>query len=41
MTVPPPPGLVTPKGYPFETHNVTTSDGYITTLFRIPYGIAR
>ncbi|XP_016997143.2 lipase 3 [Drosophila takahashii] len=24
-------------GYPTETHQVTTSDGYVLTLFRIPY----
>ena len=25
-------------GYPVEVHEVTTSDGYVLTLFRIPYG---
>jgi lysosomal acid lipase/cholesteryl ester hydrolase len=25
-------------GYPVETHEVTTSDGYVLTNFRIPYG---
>lgn len=24
-------------GYPVESHNVTTSDGYVLTMFRIPY----
>ncbi|KJE94109.1 lysosomal acid lipase/cholesteryl ester hydrolase [Capsaspora owczarzaki ATCC 30864] len=30
------PELITSKGYPLETHNVTTADGYILTCFRIP-----
>jgi len=30
--------LVTERGYPIETHHVTTSDGYILTMFRIPSG---
>ena len=30
--------LITSKGYPLETHYVTTEDGYILTLFRIPHG---
>ncbi|GLG98544.1 Lipase [Gryllus bimaculatus] len=32
------PELITKYGYPVETHEVTTDDGYILTLFRIPYG---
>jgi len=28
--------LVTTRGYPIETHYVTTEDGYILTCFRIP-----
>lgn len=32
--------IVTSKGYPCETHYVTTEDGYILTVFRIPYGIS-
>lgn len=30
--------MITSKGYPFEKHEVTTSDGYILQLFRIPGG---
>jgi hypothetical protein len=30
-------GLVTTKGYPIEEHKVTTPDGYIVTLHRIPH----
>lgn len=26
------------SGYPLETHEVATEDGYIVTLHRIPYG---
>ncbi|KAK7871600.1 hypothetical protein R5R35_001792 [Gryllus longicercus] len=32
------PELITKYGYPVETHEVITDDGYILTLFRIPYG---
>lgn len=30
--------LVTDYGYPFEIHHVTTEDGYILELHRIPHG---
>lgn len=30
--------LVQTRGYPIETHIVTTNDGYKLTMFRIPYG---
>ncbi|KAI8474057.1 MAG: Alpha/Beta hydrolase protein [Monoraphidium minutum] len=30
--------LVTPHGYPLEEHFVTTEDGYILRLFRVPHG---
>jgi len=30
--------LISNKGYPAETHWVTTDDGYILTIHRIPYG---
>lgn len=30
--------IATGFGYPFEEHFVTTSDGYILRLYRIPYG---
>lgn len=36
MTVP---QLVEYHGYPVESHTVTTSDGYILTLHRIPHGV--
>jgi lysosomal acid lipase/cholesteryl ester hydrolase len=32
------PELITKYGYPVEEHHVTTSDGYILTLHRIPHG---
>jgi len=28
--------IIQAKGYPVETHNVTTEDGYILTVFRMP-----
>ncbi|KDR15391.1 Lipase 3 [Zootermopsis nevadensis] len=31
------PKLITQHGYPAETHTVTTEDGYILTMHRIPY----
>eukprot|EP01101_Sappina_pedata_P012874 TRINITY_DN9222_c0_g1_i1.p1 TRINITY_DN9222_c0_g1~~TRINITY_DN9222_c0_g1_i1.p1 ORF type:complete len:404 (-),score=127.47 TRINITY_DN9222_c0_g1_i1:73-1284(-) len=31
--------MIESRGYPCETHKVTTEDGYILTLFRIPYGV--
>eukprot|EP00731_Ephydatia_muelleri_P029819 Em0021g342a len=31
--------LITSKGYPAEEHYVTTPDGYILCLHRIPYGL--
>ncbi|CAF4503250.1 unnamed protein product, partial [Rotaria magnacalcarata] len=30
--------LIQSKGYPCEEHKVTTSDGYILGIFRIPHG---
>ena len=30
--------IIEKAGYPVETHIVTTEDGYILTMFRIPYG---
>ena len=33
--------LVTKYGYPFETHYVTTRDGYILTVWRIRHGKAQ
>ena len=30
--------IVSDKGYTIETHYVTTPDGYILTMFRIPHG---
>lgn len=32
------PGIILRNGYPLETHSVTTDDGYILTIFRIPWG---
>ncbi|KAG1665107.1 hypothetical protein FOA52_007798 [Chlamydomonas sp. UWO 241] len=31
--------LVVPHGYPLEEHFVTTTDGYIMRVFRIPHGV--
>jgi len=31
-------GLVSSKGYPVESHYITTADGYINQAFRIPFG---
>ena len=33
--------VIAEHGYPVEEHSVTTLDGYILTLFRIPYGLER
>ncbi|KAJ4436516.1 hypothetical protein ANN_16547 [Periplaneta americana] len=33
------PELIQQYGYPVEIHNVTTADGYILSLHRIPYGL--
>lgn len=32
--------MITQHGYPFESHEVTTADGYVLTMHRIPYGLA-
>ncbi|XP_026725377.1 lipase 3-like [Trichoplusia ni] len=32
------PGLIAKYGYPIEIHHVTTSDGYILEMHRIPHG---
>ncbi|CAG0907624.1 unnamed protein product [Darwinula stevensoni] len=32
------PGLIAKHGYPVETHTVTTSDGYMLDIHRIPHG---
>lgn len=32
------PDLVLPEGYPLEEHAVTTNDGYILTVYRLPHG---
>jgi len=31
-------GIILNRGYPAETHSVTTEDGYIIEMHRIPYG---
>ncbi|XP_021966606.1 lipase 3 [Folsomia candida] len=33
------PEIIARYGYPWEAHNVTTEDGYILQLHRIPYGL--
>ena len=33
--------LVVEKGYPLETYEVVTEDGYILTVYRIPHGKQR
>ena len=33
------PELIELQGYPAETHHVTTEDGYILELHRIPHGL--
>ncbi len=30
--------MITKNGYPAETHTVTTEDGYILEIHRIPFG---
>ncbi len=30
--------MIAGAGYPVETHRVTTADGYVLTLHRIPHG---
>lgn len=30
--------MIQTRGYPVESHFVTTKDGYILNMFRIPYG---
>ena len=35
---PVPTELVVGRGYPLESHEVVTEDGYFLTLHRIPYG---
>ena len=30
--------IILNRGYPAETHRVTTKDGYILSIHRIPYG---
>lgn len=32
------PGMVTAEGYPVEDHHITTPDGYILNVHRIPSG---
>lgn len=32
------PEIIERNGYPVEIHDVTTEDGYILNLFRIPHG---
>src|SRR5687767_2198497 len=32
------PEIIVKYGYPLEVHKITTEDGYILTVHRIPYG---
>ncbi len=32
------PEMISKQGYPVETHEVTTEDGYILQMHRIPFG---
>lgn len=33
------PNLIRRNGYPVQVHHVTTEDGYILEMHRIPYGL--
>jgi lysosomal acid lipase/cholesteryl ester hydrolase len=32
------PSLIRGNGFPLELHSITSSDGYVTNLYRIPWG---